>query len=54
MVAEGVATSKAIHELAKKHQVDMPMANAVYSVLYEGKDAYRATYDLMTRDAKGE
>ncbi len=54
MVAEGVATSKAIHELAKKHHVDMPMAYEVYHVLFEGKDPTQATYDLMTRDAKAE
>jgi glycerol-3-phosphate dehydrogenase (NAD(P)+) len=54
MVAEGVATSKAIHELAVKHHVDMPMAYEVYHVLFEGKDPTQATYDLMTRDAKAE
>jgi glycerol-3-phosphate dehydrogenase (NAD(P)+) len=54
MVAEGVATSKAIHQLATKHHIDMPMAHEVYHVLFEGKDPYQATYDLMTRDAKGE
>jgi glycerol-3-phosphate dehydrogenase len=30
------------------------MAYEVYQVLFEGKDPYQATYDLMTRDAKGE
>ncbi len=54
MVAEGVATSKAIHELSKKHHVDMPMAYEVYHVLFEGKDPTQATFDLMTRDAKAE
>lgn len=54
MVAEGVTTAKSIHELADRHHVDMPMASEVYQVLYEGKDPYQATYDLMTRDAKGE
>ena len=54
MVAEGVATSKAIHELSIKHRMDMPMASEVYKVLFEGKDPYTATYELMTRDARGE
>jgi len=54
MVAEGVATSKAIHELSQKHHINMPMAHEVYKVLFEGKDPYTATFDLMTRDAKGE
>jgi glycerol-3-phosphate dehydrogenase (NAD(P)+) len=54
MVAEGVATSKSIHQLAAKHNIDMPMASEVYNVLFEGKDPVQATYDLMTREAKGE
>ncbi|MGB2868491.1 MAG: NAD(P)H-dependent glycerol-3-phosphate dehydrogenase [Bacteroidota bacterium] len=54
MVAEGVATSRSIHELAVKHNTEMPMASEVYQVLFEGKDPHQATYDLMTRDAKGE
>jgi len=54
MVAEGVATSKSIHELSIKHHIEMPMASEVYHVLFKGKDPYQATYDLMTRDAKGE
>jgi glycerol-3-phosphate dehydrogenase (NAD(P)+) len=54
MVAEGVATSKSIHQLAAKYNIDMPMASEVYNVLFEGKDPVQATYDLMTREAKGE
>ena len=54
MVAEGVATSKSIHQLATKHNIEMPMASEVYNVLFGGKDPVQATYDLMTREAKGE
>ncbi|HTP80907.1 MAG TPA: NAD(P)H-dependent glycerol-3-phosphate dehydrogenase [Bacteroidota bacterium] len=54
MVAEGVATAKSIHELSQRHQIEMPMASEVYKVLFEGKDPHQATYDLMTRDARGE
>jgi glycerol-3-phosphate dehydrogenase len=32
----------------------MPIVNQVYEVLFEGKDPIRATFDLMTRDAKVE
>jgi glycerol-3-phosphate dehydrogenase (NAD(P)+) len=54
MVAEGVATAKSVHQLAQKHYVEMPMAEEVYKVLYEGKNARQATLDLMLRDTRGE
>jgi glycerol-3-phosphate dehydrogenase (NAD(P)+) len=54
MVAEGVPTAKSVHQLAQKHHVEMPMAEEVYKVLYEGKMARQATLDLMMRDARGE
>ncbi|MBI4548349.1 MAG: NAD(P)H-dependent glycerol-3-phosphate dehydrogenase [Ignavibacteriae bacterium] len=54
MVAEGVATTRSVHDLAKDNHVEMPIVNEVYQVLYENKDPIIATSDLMTRDAKGE
>ncbi len=54
MVAEGIATSKSAFNLAKKYKVDMPISNAIYKILYEGKDCREATYELMTRALKNE
>ena len=54
MVAEGVATTRSVHDLALKHNVELPIANEVYEVLFEDKDPILATSDLMTRGAKGE
>jgi glycerol-3-phosphate dehydrogenase (NAD(P)+) len=54
MVAEGVQTAKSVHQLAKKHHIDMPMAEEVYRVLFENKDPRQATLDLMGRDTRGE
>ncbi len=54
MVAEGVPTAKSVHQLAKKNHIDMPMAEEVYKVLYEEKNARQATLDLMGRDTRGE
>jgi glycerol-3-phosphate dehydrogenase (NAD(P)+) len=54
MVAEGVATSKSVHQLAQKHHIDMPMAEEVYKVLFEDKNPRQATLDLMLRDTRGE
>jgi glycerol-3-phosphate dehydrogenase (NAD(P)+) len=54
MVAEGVATTQSVQNLARRHDIEMPIVNQVYQVLFEGKDPIRATFDLMTRDAKVE
>ena len=54
MVAEGVQTCKSVHELSIKHKVPTPIANAVYSILFEERDPIKVTYELMTRDMKAE
>lgn len=54
MVAEGVPTAKSVHQLAQKHHIEMPMAEEVYRVLYEEKNARQATLDLMLRDTRSE
>jgi len=54
MVAEGVATTKSVHDLARKHDVELPIAHEVYEVLFEDKDPILATSHLMTRQAKDE
>jgi len=54
MVAEGVPTTKAAKELAKKVNIELPITNEVYKVLFEGKDPKQAVSDLMMRSAKAE
>ncbi len=54
MVAEGVQTTKSVCGLAEKYRIEMPITSEVHKVLFEGKDPYKATQDLMARDAKGE
>jgi glycerol-3-phosphate dehydrogenase (NAD(P)+) len=53
-VAEGVPTTRAVMELAGKYNVEMPITQAVHSVLFEGQDVIFALTDLMTRDPKAE
>jgi glycerol-3-phosphate dehydrogenase (NAD(P)+) len=53
-VAEGVPTTKSVMELARRFDVEMPITEAVYAVLFENKDVLRALSDLMTRDPKHE
>lgn len=54
MVAEGVASTKSVRDLARKHHVEMPIVEAVHEMLFEGMDPHKAMSELMTRDAKGE
>lgn len=54
MVAEGVKTTKSVHDWAQKNNVEMPITNAVYRVLFENMEPRDALYNLMTRDPKDE
>jgi glycerol-3-phosphate dehydrogenase (NAD(P)+) len=54
MVAEGVLTSKAVHELADHLGVDMPITRAVCQMLFENKPAQQAILELMQREPKPE
>jgi glycerol-3-phosphate dehydrogenase (NAD(P)+) len=54
MVAEGVATTKSVYALSQKYEIELPISTEVYKMLFEGKDPYAATEDLMTRDARIE
>lgn len=53
-VAEGVYTTKAAYELAKKIGVDTPIINEVYEILYNGKKPLDSVVDLMSRPLKSE
>lgn len=54
MIVEGYYTTNAAKELADQMGVDMPITEAIYSVLYDGKDIKEAARDLMLRDPKIE
>ena len=54
MVAEGIATSESAYELARKHNVEMPIVEQIYKVINEGKDPVDAVHELMTRTLKSE
>jgi len=53
-VAEGVRTAKSVHDLAAREQVELPISEAVYQLLYENKDAKETVYELMGRSLKAE
>lgn len=53
-VAEGVRTVRAARDLATVHGVEMPIVDAVYSVLYEDVDPTEGLARLMAREPKPE
>lgn len=53
-VVEGVPTTRAVMELARKCHVEMPITSAVHAVLYEGLDPLDAITRLMSREPKAE
>ena len=54
MVAEGVKTAESVHQWAQRNNVEMPITEAVYRVLFENMDPRDAVNELMTRNAKDE
>lgn len=53
-VVEGVATTRAVVDLARRYKVDMPITQAVHAVLYEGMDPIEGIGLLMSRGQKAE
>ena len=54
MVAEGVPTTQAAYQLGKKYNVELPIINEVYQVLYKNKSYKKVVQDLMVRAPKPE
>jgi glycerol-3-phosphate dehydrogenase (NAD(P)+) len=53
-VAEGVNTAREVRQLARERQVDMPISEAVYQVLYEGVPPRDAVEGLLNRLPRAE
>jgi glycerol-3-phosphate dehydrogenase (NAD(P)+) len=53
-VAEGVKTAKVVMELAKIHNVTMPISTQVFKVLYEGNTVYDAFKGLLDMEVGSE
>lgn len=49
MIAEGIFTAKSVHQLQLKHNVEMPIHEAIYQVLFQKKDPKNSVLELMTR-----
>jgi glycerol-3-phosphate dehydrogenase (NAD(P)+) len=53
-VAEGVRNTRALHALAQRLGVEMPIVEQMHAVLYGGKKPAEAVRDLMQRSLKSE
>ena len=54
MVAEGIKTTNAVIELARRHSMEMPIAEQMHQMLYRGTPPREAIQRLMERTLKGE
>jgi glycerol-3-phosphate dehydrogenase (NAD(P)+) len=54
MVAEGVKTTNAAVDLAKRYSVEMPIAEQMFQMLHFGSSPQEAIRRLMERSLKGE
>ncbi|MBV9082243.1 MAG: NAD(P)-dependent glycerol-3-phosphate dehydrogenase [Acidobacteriaceae bacterium] len=54
MVAEGVGTCRAAHQLGIERGVELPIIDQMYEVLYEAKDPRQAIRELMDRPLTSE
>jgi glycerol-3-phosphate dehydrogenase (NAD(P)+) len=53
-VVEGFHAARAVHVVAEREQVDMPIARAIYNVLYTGMPVVQVVRGLMERPVKPE
>ena len=53
-LAEGVSTAMAMKLLGEKYEVDLPITNAVYSIIYENKEPMKVFLNLFSRSTRKE
>ncbi|OFW62638.1 MAG: glycerol-3-phosphate dehydrogenase [Actinobacteria bacterium RBG_19FT_COMBO_36_27] len=54
MVAEGVKTTKAVYNLSKKMDIEVPITECVYNIIYENLNPVESVKKLMNRKIKSE
>ena len=53
-VVEGYTAARAVHRVALRENVDMPIVHGIYRILYENEAARDVVKDLMTRPIRPE
>jgi glycerol-3-phosphate dehydrogenase (NAD(P)+) len=54
MVAEGINTTKSVYNIAQINNIDLPITESVYNIIYEGLKPLQSVKNLMTRKFKSE
>ena len=54
MVAEGVLTTKAVHQLRIEHSLEMPIHEAMHDILFINKNPKDSVSELMNRELSNE
>lgn len=54
MVAEGVHTTRSAYQLSQKYNIDMPIVNELYKILFENTSPDEVMGNLMSRKSKSE
>jgi glycerol-3-phosphate dehydrogenase (NAD(P)+) len=54
LTAEGIPTTKAVHDLALQERLELPICSEIYRVIYENKKPHEAIAHLMGRTLKEE
>lgn len=54
MVVEGITATEVAYEVAKDLKIDMPITNAIYSVLHNGSNPNEVVIELMMRNKTHE
>ena len=53
-VVEGYYATDAAHNLSKKLNIEMPITEELFKILYEGKDIKTSLQDIIRREFKEE
>jgi len=53
-VAEGIRNTRSVYQLSRRLEVEMPIVEQMFLVLYRGKPASQAVRDLLQRSLKAE
>src|SRR5271155_421749 len=53
-VVEGVPAARAVHDVAQRLDVDMPICREIYGIMYENKPVRDAVQALMGREVRSE
>ncbi|HSM39248.1 MAG TPA: NAD(P)H-dependent glycerol-3-phosphate dehydrogenase, partial [Afifellaceae bacterium] len=53
-VVEGVLAAEAVQRVARKAEVEMPICQQIYRILYQGAEPQEAVVALMKRELKSE